>query len=150
MLGVAEAIPLDPIAVVAPGTVALTGKARRVQPPAREGVMREVRAGLASLASSDAEAAVIWPATHSQVRAETVLALVDAFRRDAAGAMIPTLEGRPGMPVVVGRTDWGALTTVDAPTVADALRSALPVVRELHVTDIATVLESVDPSRVEK
>jgi len=150
MLGVAEAIPLDPIAVVAAASVALPGKARRVEPPARAGVMHEVRVGLANLASSDAEAAVIWPATHSRVRAETILALADAFRRDAAGAMVPIVDGRPGMPVIVGRADWGALATADAPTVHDALRAALPVVRELYVTDTSTVLESVDPSRVEK
>jgi hypothetical protein len=82
MLGVTEAIPLSPHAVVAAASVAPPGKTRRVG----------------------------------------------------------------------GRADWGALATADAPTVHDALRAALPppVVRELYVTDTSTVLESVDPSRVEK
>jgi CTP:molybdopterin cytidylyltransferase MocA len=139
MAGVAAAIPLDPIAIVAPDDVPLPARARRVDPPAAAGVVRELRLALASLSSSDAESAVIWPATHANVELETVLALVDALRRHGAKGIVPTQSGRPGLPVVVARDWWGALATSEATTLHDALQSGVPGARELEVPDPATV-----------
>lgn len=149
MLGVAEAVPLDPVAVVAPAPLTLPATARRVDPPARAGAMNELRVGLANLTSSDAEAAVIWPAAQASVRTETVLALVDAFRHDRTGALIPTVDGKPGMPLIIARDQWGAIVSADAPTVHEAVRASLPVVRELHVADRGVLQESADSTRGE-
>lgn len=66
---------------------------------------------------------------------ETVLALLDAFRRGGAGAVIPTAGGRAGFPVIVGREWWGALTLRDATSVHEAVRSAVPDVRDLQIPD---------------
>lgn len=67
-----------------------------------------LRAGLAVL-GRDAEAAVVSPADVPGIDAETVRALVAAFRRGGAPIVLPVHGGRHGHPGLFSRAVWEEL-----------------------------------------
>lgn len=138
MVGVAEAVPLTPVVVVADPAVPLPGTARRVERKPKGDAMGELRLGLAQLASSSVEAVVVWPAAWHGARLETLLALLDEFRREAHGIIIPALDGRQGFPLVVARSLWGDVAASDAASLHAAARAA-GTPHELIVPDLAAI-----------
>ncbi len=103
----------DPvIAVVAAGT-AVPSPARAVvnsKPNAEQ--VTSLRLGLAQLANTDVEGALVWPVDHPFASAESALAVVDAARRTGAPIVVPVHEGTRGHPVWFARATWRELMTV--------------------------------------
>jgi CTP:molybdopterin cytidylyltransferase MocA len=103
----------DPIIAVVPVGTAVPRFARGVvnaKPRAEQ--VTSLRLGLAQLANTNAEGALVWPVDHPFVRAESALAVVDAARRSGAPIVVPvTKEGR-GHPVWFARETWRELMTV--------------------------------------
>jgi molybdenum cofactor cytidylyltransferase len=99
--------------------------------------IHSLRAGLAVL-PGEAEAAVVSPADMPGIDAETVRALVAAFRRGGAPIVLPVREGRHGHPGLFSRAVWPELLSDPLPrgahTVIDAhARSPLAELEEVPV-----------------
>ena len=90
-----------------------------------------LRAGLAVL-GPDTEAAVVSPADVPGIGAETVRALVEAFRRGGAPIVLPVHGGRHGHPGLFSRAVWPELF-------ADPLPEGAHTVIHAHRGDLEEV-----------
>jgi molybdenum cofactor cytidylyltransferase len=102
----------DPVIAVLPKGIDAPAPARAViGNPAAEQII-SLRQGLMQLANSVAEATLVWPVDHPFVSLESVLAVLDAYKRTRAPIVIPTWEGRRGHPALFSRETWRELMTV--------------------------------------
>jgi len=69
----------------------------------RQGQTSSLQAGLRGLATTPPRAIVLCLVDHPAVSAEVLRSLLESFRQSAAPVTIPTLAGRRGHPVVIGR-----------------------------------------------
>jgi len=93
----------DGAALVPPGPVTTV-----VAADWAEGMSASLRAGLAALAATDAEAAVVTLVDLPDVDADVVRRVVG--RGTGAGALVrATYGGRPGHPVLLGRDHWAGV-----------------------------------------
>lgn len=103
-----------------------------------------LRAGLAAL-PAEAEAAVVSPADVPGVEAETVCALVEAFRERGAPIVLPVHRGEHGHPGLFARSVWGELSADPLPQGAHTVIRAhereveeVPVENPLVLRDVNT------------
>jgi molybdenum cofactor cytidylyltransferase len=75
------------------------------------GMSTSIHAGLRAL-PADVEAAMIVLGDQPYVRARTMNALVDEYRRTRAAAVIPAYRGKRGNPAIVDRTLFAELLTL--------------------------------------
>jgi CTP:molybdopterin cytidylyltransferase MocA len=85
-------------------SAALPGSSLVDNPAWRTGMGSSLRAGLAVLRSSDAEAALVLPVDTPGVTAEAVRRFVSLASPDALARA--TYSGKPGHPVLLGRSRW--------------------------------------------
>lgn len=78
-------------------------------PKAEEGIAASVRIGTAAAERFGADAAVFFVADQPQLRAKSVLALLESYRRKKRGIGRVRAEGEAGNPVVFGREYFGEL-----------------------------------------
>lgn len=98
------------------------------------GMRSSILAAIGAL--SPVRALVVWPVDHPAVRPATVAALVEAWRRTGAPAVVPELGGRGGHPVLFDASLFPALRRTPASQGARALVRALgPRVLRLPVDD---------------
>jgi nicotine blue oxidoreductase len=112
----------DPVVVVLGASAAevraaasLPGSSLVDNPEWTSGMGSSLRVGLAALASATAEAAVILPVDTPGVTAAAVRRFVALASPDALARA--TYDGRPGHPVLIGRSRWAdvaAMATGDA------------------------------------
>ncbi|HJU65999.1 MAG TPA: nucleotidyltransferase family protein [Gemmatimonadaceae bacterium] len=113
VVGLACEAGAAPIVAVVPPGFEVPPRARPVINPHAQGEqMQSVRLGLAHLASSSAQGVLLWPVDHPLVSLESVLAVVDGFKRTRAPVVLPTYEGRRGHPVFFARETWLDLVAV--------------------------------------
>jgi molybdenum cofactor cytidylyltransferase len=102
----------DPVIAVLPKGVGAPRPARAVVGNAAAEQIVSLRQGLMQLANSVAEAALVWPVDHPFVSLESVLAVLDAFKRTRAPIVIPLFDNRRGHPGLFARDTWRELMTV--------------------------------------
>lgn len=114
--GVAIAAGAMPVIVVVPPGVSVPGSERGVVGVVNANATGEqivsVRLGLAQLLNTPVVGTLLWPVDHPFVRVESVLAVVDAFRRTGAPVTLPLFECRRGHPSFFARATWRELMTV--------------------------------------
>lgn len=129
----------DPVIAVLPKGVDPPAPARAVAGnPAAEQIT-SLRQGLMQLANSVAEAALVWPVDHPFVSLESVLAVLDAYKRTRAPIVIPTYEGRRGHPALFSRETWRELMTVDRDGARGVIHAYGTLVVEVPVQDSGVV-----------
>jgi len=129
----------DPVIAVLPKGVVPPSPARAVVGnPAAEQIT-SLRQGLMQLANSVAEAALVWPVDHPFVSLESVLAVLDAYKRTRAPIVIPTFEGRRGHPALFSRETWRELMTVERDGARGVVHAYGSKVMEVEVQDPGVV-----------
>jgi len=98
-------VPVD-VQAPAPAQVVVSGDGRAEQ-------ISSVRLALPKLLNSAATGVLLWPVDHPFVALESVLAVLDGFRRTRAPIVIPAFEGRRGHPGLFARESWLGLMTVE-------------------------------------
>lgn len=84
-----------------------------INPEYRRGQTSSLQAGLRALESANLEAVVLCLVDHPLISADTVRALVASFRRSGAPVVIPTFQNQRGHPVLIARTLFSALLSLD-------------------------------------
>ncbi|MFN2400547.1 MAG: NTP transferase domain-containing protein, partial [Gemmatimonadaceae bacterium] len=113
VVATATAAGASPVIVVVPPGVVVPGSARSVVNANATGEqIASVRLGLAQLLNTPVVGTLLWPVDHPVVGVESVLAVVDAFRRTGAPVTLPVFEGRRGHPSFFARETWRELMTV--------------------------------------
>ncbi|MGZ5405183.1 MAG: nucleotidyltransferase family protein [Nocardioides sp.] len=106
-----------------------------------EGMSASLRAGLAALAATDAEAAVVTLVDLPDVGAEVIGRVIHRVVARGTGPGVlarATYDGRPGHPVLLGRDHWaGVAETVGGDAGARDYLGSHPVV-EVECGDLAT------------
>jgi CTP:molybdopterin cytidylyltransferase MocA len=103
----------DPVIAVVPPDVAVPDGVRRViNPRATDEQVTSLRLGLAQLANTVVDGALVWPVDHPFAQATSGLAVVDAARRIGAPIVVPVHDGKRGHPVWFARETWRELMTV--------------------------------------
>ena len=134
----------DPIvAVLPPGVVAPPGVRAVVNADATGEQIVSLRLGLAQLTNSPVNGALVWPVDHPFVKAQAVLAVLDAAQRTGALVVVPVHEGRRGHPAWFARDVWRELMTVREGGARAVVRNLGAQVVEVPVQD-AGVLRDVD------
>jgi molybdenum cofactor cytidylyltransferase len=128
------------------GAVTLEGAEIVINRDYARGQTSSLQAGLRALERADLEAVVLCLVDHPLISADTVRALVASFRRSGAPVVIPTFQDQRGHPVLIGRTLFSALLSLDpgagANTVIGRHRDATQLV---EVNDSGILLDVDDP-----
>ena len=95
------------------GAVTLEGAEIVINRDYARGQTSSLQAGLRALESADLEAVVLCLVDHPLISADTVRALVASFRRSGAPVVIPTFQNQRGHPVLIARTLFSALLSLD-------------------------------------
>jgi molybdenum cofactor cytidylyltransferase/nicotine blue oxidoreductase len=90
-----------------------TGATAAVAADWEQGLSASLRAGLVAATGTDADAVVVTLVDLPDVGADVVRRLLDPAP-DPATLRRATYDGRPGHPVVIGRSHWPALTATAA------------------------------------
>lgn len=108
-----------------------------------EGLSASLKAGFAAL-PDDVDAAIILLGDMPVVRADLISVLINAWREmGRPSALIPTLNGRRGNPVILSRTLEGELKEITGDAGAgQILRNRLDVVE--YPVDDSAILQDVD------
>jgi molybdenum cofactor cytidylyltransferase len=139
---VASEAGAHPVVVVVPPGIVVPGPARGVENPDSGGEqIASIRLGVAALANTRVEGVLVWPVDHPFVLIESVLAVIDGYRRTQAPIVIPTYEGRRGHPAFFARGTWPDLMTVASGGARSVLRMYASQVHELPVPDPGVVLD---------
>jgi molybdenum cofactor cytidylyltransferase len=134
----------DPIvAVVRPGEVRTSEFAVAENPDPSSEQIASVRLGLARLANTDVDGALIWPVDCPFVRADTIEAIVDAAVADRAQIIVPCFGGRSGHPTWFGRETWPELMVAAADGAREVVRRDPTRVQRVEVND-PSVLTDID------
>jgi molybdenum cofactor cytidylyltransferase len=135
VVSVATDAGADPIiAVLPPGVAAPAGSKAVVGNPAAEQIL-SLRQGLMQLANSVAEATLVWPVDHPFVALESVLAVLDAYKRTRAPIVVPVHDGRRGHPGLFARDTWRELMTVQHDGARGVVHAYADRVVEVEVPD---------------
>lgn len=133
----------DPVIAVLPKGVDAPRPARAVVGnPSAEQIV-SLRQGLMQLANSVAEATLVWPVDHPFVSLESVLAVLDAYKRTRAPIVIPVYEKRRGHPGLFARDTWRELMTVQEDGARGVIHAYGDRVIEVAVDD-AGVVRNID------
>lgn len=124
--------------VVAPGSPALT-EGGIANPDPSAGMLSSVQCGLRAFGQPP-DAVLVWPVDHPLVKAESLAAMIAAYREHDAPVVVPTYGGRRGHPVLF------AARLIPELMGADPSRGAREVV---HAHDDRIELETDDPGVVE-
>jgi molybdenum cofactor cytidylyltransferase len=95
------------------GAVTLEGAEIVINRDYARGQTSSLQAGLRALESAELEAVVLCLVDHPLISADTVQALVASFRRSGAPVVIPTFQNQRGHPVLIARTLFSALLSLD-------------------------------------
>jgi molybdenum cofactor cytidylyltransferase len=95
------------------GAVTLEGAEIVINRDYARGQTSSLQAGLRALESADLEAVVLCLVDHPLISADTVRVLVASFRRSGAPVVIPTFQNQRGHPVLIARTLFSALLSLD-------------------------------------
>lgn len=133
----------DPVIAVLPNGVAAERPARTVVGNPQNEPIVSLRQGLMQLANSVAEATLVWPVDHPFVSLESVLAILDAFKRTRAPIVIPVHETRRGHPGLFARDTWRELMTVQQDGARGVIHAYGDRVMEVDVAD-AGVIRNID------
>ena len=133
----------DPVIAVLPAGVEAPRPARAVVGnPSAEQIV-SLRQGLMQLANSVAEATLVWPVDHPFVTLESVLAVLDAYKRTRAPIVVPVHGGRRGHPGLFARDTWRELMTVQQDGARGVVHGYGDRVVEVEVPD-SGVLRNID------
>jgi molybdenum cofactor cytidylyltransferase len=99
-------------------------------------MLASVKAGLSALDESHIEAALLAPGDHPLLAAETVASLIAVWRAGHAPIVAPSIGGRRGHPILVGRSLWPAILSLEVGcTLRDFLRSRADEIHYVVVED---------------
>jgi nicotine blue oxidoreductase len=133
----------DPVVAVLPKGVDAPRPARAVVGNPQAEQIVSLRQGLMQLANSVAEATLVWPVDHPFVSLDSVLAVLDAFKRTRAPIVIPVYEQRRGHPGLFARDTWRELMTVQRDGARGVIHAYGDRVMEVAVQD-AGVVRNID------
>lgn len=109
---------------------------RQVGVPAGGEMLASVQAGLSALHAPEIEAALLVPGDHPLVASSTVARLIDAWRTAQAAVVAPSIDGRRGHPILVGRSAWPAILSLQPDrSLRDFLRDRAGDIRYVVVED---------------
>ncbi len=110
-----------------------------------EGLSASLRAGLAALDDTDAEAAVVLLVDLPDLVPAVVARLLPA---DATTIARAAYDGEPGHPVVLGRDHWAAVATTTSGDhgARDYLRARSELVRLVECADLASGVDQDTPT----
>ncbi len=131
------------LAVVAPGVTSPAPAVAIVNANGRGEQIASVRLALTRLASTRAEGVLVWPVDHPVVQVESVLAVVDEFRRSGAPVVVPVFGGRRGHPGFFARECWQDLMTIETGGARGVIARFASRLREVPVDD-AGILRDID------
>ena len=115
-----------------------------------QGQISSLQTGIRAL-SQEVSAAVVWPVDQPLVRTETVIHLVDVFRRESRPLTIPTHGGRKGHPVIYSKEAMqSALGLSYSQTGKDLQVLFAEVVTFVEVDDPGVVLDIDTPEDYEQ
>jgi CTP:molybdopterin cytidylyltransferase MocA len=144
------AIPVVVVAADPDGRVAeaLAGSEARVihTDAVRNGFHGQVIVGTEAAVGwvSGTDAALLWPAAHTWVDAETITTLIQAHGLDRGRSLRPTWQGTPGWPVLVPIHALGALHGGHGQGTAEQLADELDP-RQLDLGDPGAVVDRTTP-----
>ena len=98
-----------------------------------------LRLGLAQLANTSVAGVLVWPVDHPHVSRQTVVDVLDEFRRAHAPIVIPTFGGRRGHPSLFARETWRELMTVERDGARGVIHAYGTRVAEVDVNDDAVL-----------
>ena len=147
ILGTLEAAGVEAVRVVvaprdAGEQVPLGDERRIVNPEPERGMLSSVRCGIRALPGGF-DAVLLWPVDHPRVSAETVSALVAAWRGSGAPVVVPSFAGRRGHPALFDARAAGELFTAPDELGARAVVLSHDDRIELAVED-AAILDDID------
>jgi CTP:molybdopterin cytidylyltransferase MocA len=144
VVALADAAGAAPIVAVVPPGFAVPPRARAVYNPEPQGEqMQSVRLGLAQLAGVPVEGTLLWPVDHPLVSLESVLAVVDGYKRTRAPVVVPTYERRRGHPAFFSRETWVDLDRVERGGARMVVHAYASRLLEVPVSD-AGILKDID------
>ncbi len=112
----------------------------------QQGQTSSLQAGLRALEREDLEAVVLSLVDHPAVSAETIGALIEAFKLSHAPVVVPTFKGQRGHPVVVSRSLFGELLRLKPDAGANTvIRKQREARRFVAVEDAGILLDVDDP-----
>jgi CTP:molybdopterin cytidylyltransferase MocA len=114
------------------------------------GQTSSLQVGLNALTAADgetqAEALILCLVDHPTVSAETIRALIQAFRQSGAPAVIPTYRNQGGHPVLISRSLFRELKSLGPDAGANAvIRKYRDATRFLEVNDPGVLVDVDDP-----
>lgn len=113
-----------------------------LNPDYASGQTSSLQAGLRALAPDSPEAVVLCLADHPAVSAETIRALVGAFRESGVAVVVPVLKLQRGHPVVISRTLFDELLALDPSEGANSvIRKYRDKTRLVEVEDSGILLD---------
>jgi len=128
------------------GAADLSGVEVVINSDYRQGQTSSLQAGLRGLAIAPPRAIVLCLVDHPAVSAEVLRSLLESFRQSAAPVTIPTLAGRRGHPVVIGRELLPELLALGSEEGANTvIRRYREVTQFVPVHDPGILLDIDDP-----
>jgi CTP:molybdopterin cytidylyltransferase MocA len=91
-------------------------------PHYQEGQFSSLKEGLKNLQNTN-EGVIVWPVDQPLVKAETALAIVNAFQRGRSPVTIPVLQSKRGHPVVYGPEAVQTILSMDRSHTAKDLQA---------------------------
>ena len=113
VVAVAQEAGADAIIAVLPKGGSAPAPARTVTGNPSTEQISSLRLGLMQLANTSCVAALVWPVDHPYVNVASVSAILDAYARNEAPIVVPTLKGRRGHPGLFARHCWREIMTVE-------------------------------------
>jgi molybdenum cofactor cytidylyltransferase len=124
---------------------------RRVSVPSGGEMLSSVQAGLSALQEPEVEAALLAPGDHPLLVPETVGRLIDAWRAESGGIVAPSIDGRRGHPILVGRSAWPAILSLRADrSLRDFMRARAGEIRYVVVEDQGVIRDIDTPLDYER
>jgi molybdenum cofactor cytidylyltransferase len=131
--------------------VNLAGVRVVLNPDYRRGQTSSLQAGLAAFEELSPDAVILCLVDHPVVSAEIIGKLMSSFEKDHPPAVIPTLDGQRGHPVVINRTLFAEILALPPDGGANSvLRKYRDATQFAEVEDRGILVDVDDPEAYER
>lgn len=130
--------------------VNLAGVRVVLNPDYRRGQTSSLQTGLAALDELSPDAVMLCLVDHPVVLAEIIGKLMSSFEKDHPPAVIPTLDGQRGHPVVINHTLFAEILALPDGGANSILRKYRDATQLVEVEDRSILLDVDDPEAYER